>query len=192
MQKSLAGGVRRVPVAGTMRVDAVAVAARWRPAWRPPAPGERTAVVACRGPANVGTNRGRGASRWCSGTWAYHNAAIPVGGCWSGADPRRSSAAHAGDVTPYRPVLLYRFVYSEEPENPDTFAVATRRPQSVKGLYRTPRLRNTHVSCVDSGCSSPPTQAIARMPSYILGNKPPKSCQRRDGNVIGRSRPPRC
>src|SRR4029450_11331901 len=100
---SLAGGVRRAPVAGTMRVDAVAVAARWRSAWRPRAHLERTSCAACRGPASVGTNRGHGASRRRSGTWAYHSAAIPAGGCQSGADPRRSSVARAGDGTPYPP-----------------------------------------------------------------------------------------
>jgi hypothetical protein len=29
--------------------------------------------------ANVGTNRARGASRWRSGKWAYHNVATPAG-----------------------------------------------------------------------------------------------------------------
>jgi hypothetical protein len=35
----------------------------------------------------------RGASRWCSGTWTYHSAAIPAGGCRSGADSRRRWSA---------------------------------------------------------------------------------------------------
>src|SRR6266508_529948 len=84
---SLSGGVRRACVVGTMQAGVVAVVARWRPAWRRLADLKRSAVVADRDRANVGTNRDRGASRWRSGTWAYHNAAIPAGGYLSGADP---------------------------------------------------------------------------------------------------------